>query len=348
MVGLLVALALSSPGPLDRYFHLMDRSKSFQARFEARIDGRPERATGTFALKHPNRLKFVAYSGNSKYVYVAGPNRTVEYEASLQRYAEFATGPVVTPPESRVSGTADFWFPTILVLREQKQLRVPVGSLKVQGKSVVRGIDVEVVRAIHQGMAFEFQIDAQGRLICCVWPQNTGDGLLMVRFDFFDIVLNAQLQDKFFDISAPAGFNAVAAPRELHPLNAGDEFPDVWVDRLSKKVEAPWGSAGRTLIIAASPDDSALSKAQASIQQLKASVAVITMDSQGSPIPALKSYRHFYDPSGRAYERLGVPGTPAFYVVDSSGRIVKFHLGFDPRRAADFVAEFRKALGATR
>lgn len=347
MVGLLVALTLSSPSPLDRYFRLMDTSRSFQARFEARIDGRREAAKGTFALKHPNRLKFVAYSSSSKYVYAAGPNRTVEYESALQQYADYAASPVVTPPDSRVSGTADFWFPTILILRERNQLRLPASALKVQGKSVVRGVPVEVVRATNQGMAFEFLIDAQGRLLSCVWPQNTGDGLLMVRFDFFDIVLNAPLNDNFFDISAPAGFSPVAAPRELHPLNAGDEFPNVWVNRVSKKSETPWGSAGKTLVIAASADDAVLSKAQASIKQLGASVTVITMDEEGSPIPTLKGYRHLYDPTGRAYERLGAPGTPAFYVVDSSGRIVKFHLGFDPRRAAEFVAEFRKALGAT-
>lgn len=347
MVSLLVALVMSGQSPLDRFFNRMDSAKSFQTNFVAKIDGRQETAKGTFAIRQPARLKFVAHSGPSKYVYAAGPHRTIEYESALKRAAEYAPSPVAAPPDSRVSGTADFWFPTILMLRERNQLRVPDRAI-TYGKSAVGGRAVDVVRATNEGMIFEFTIDSEGKLLSCVWPQNTGDGVLAVRFEFNDIVFNAPLPESFFDLSAPAGFEAVAAPRELYPLNAGDEFPNVWVNRATQRAENVWHASGNSLVVAASTDEATIARAAPFIKQLRAITTVITMDERGALISTLKEFRHLYDPTGRAYERLRAPGTPAFYVLDSEGRILKFQLGFDAKRSAEFLSEFRKSLDATR
>lgn len=340
----------AEPPALDRLLQFLQGADRLKVNFTAKIgDGKEQPAAGTIAWDRPDQMLFrVRFEGNS-YTFAVGKKRTIEIDGASHRYVESAAFGQVAPPVGMLSGLPDFTFPHILLSQSKGDLAPGRFGYRANGTALLSNVQTDRITGDTGRGKIDLFIDRAGRLIRYVAMQDTGEGPTRVTFDFTHYEVNGKLPPDLFSPAIPAGFDAAMLPREVAPIQSGEQFPGGW-KRVGTGAGEPWSGVERTLIVFVAGQDPPAAHAAVSLKALAAKVrlAYLSADPKGAVPSGYPPAATYVDPKGDAYSKLRAPGTPMFFLTDTGGRVIRLWFGFDRAKRAQFEQEVLGAAAATR
>ncbi len=348
-----LAHADSIEAVLDRFEGFIRRANSLSVSVKLKVEGSTAEGDGTFSFKRPNNVAFRMKWGPSDYQFAANSAGGIEVEHSEKRYREYSPIPEFGMPESGMSPTPSFGFPTVLLIGDLRKAIPADAKYTHEGSRKLGGVSVETVSGAFETMAgagkVTASIDGSGRLVHMrIWRSGTG-GESALELAFSKYVVNGAAPMGVFSNKLPLGYSPDALPHNSIPQQAGEKID---LSNLSpigsgQKVDlrSKYGKSPLVLIVAdagCAPSTKLLgvvNAAMGEIRGLGGKVAIVWMEKRGA---APGGVEEFKEPSGDALARFGSPGTPLVCVVDASGTVGQVWYGFD----ATYAAQFRKELVA--
>lgn len=349
----LIALAIIKPqdNPVERFDQYIRSAKTISVDLELKHSGVSNLGKGSFQAKNSGFLLFKMKWGPSDYSFSITPEYVVSIEHGNKVYREY--GPVgrMFVPDSDISRTAEYGLPIALVAGSLNSM-VPDGvRLKPGPKSTHEGATVDTAVAEYATQTGQIsvtaKVDSAGRLVHYQTKMTGGGPTTTIEVSLANYRINTDIEDSDFVTPLPNGYVPETLPPASYPINFGEKLPmDGWTPLAGAESFAGL-TRDKVLFVAISDSDCDVSRrsAQAVDQlcnQLKSkgvACAAITLDASDMQAPVFRTLPNYFDPSGKASDRLRVPGTPLFLMVSPKGVVHRVWLGFDNAKVGEFTAD---------
>ena len=332
-----------------RFEKFMRSANSLKVDMGLKVSSVAEQGKGLFQMKRPEHLLFAMKWRMSDYSFSIAGEQCVAIERGSKVFREYGAIGRYFLPEPDISATSEYAFPLPL-LTGSLRFVVPTGvKFVAAGKTTFDGAPADLVRAQYTvpgtNVTVEGKIDKQGKLLEFTTKYG-GDEPQIRSLSFRNYRVNPTLSDSSFVTEIPVGYTARTLPPDSHPIEFGESWPmDNWMP-VSGSGNLKALAQNRVLFIAiGDPDCEASMRSVRAIDALakriedKGGVSVAICPSQSSPKPVYKSVPNFYDPTGRLFSRLRIPGTPIFYLVSPKGTVTRLWYGFDSAQSAEFAKD---------
>ncbi len=246
-------------------------------------------------------------------------------------------------PPSRLTPAVGV-FPEFVLFDDLRKLMPSKAKFAGLGKRQVGGTMCDVVGSSYFSEAervrakVELAIDAKGAPRRIVAQGETMNGSYYYEWNVSRFAPAAEPPASRFTFAIPDGYSPFSLPEHYATKGVGATFPmQGWRSTsgspLNLKDLLPNGGLVAVLGVDSMPSQ----RAATSLQAIgKGGVKVVVLgDARGVSGAA------GYDADGSRLNDLDLPATPAFYRVDSSGKITRVWRGYDPAKAADFEREAR-------
>jgi hypothetical protein len=351
MLHLLVAAALLQPTPqqvIARFSKFMSGMTTLSLDIKMKVPNGTGNGFGHLVLEKPNNLLYRMKYGHSDYTFAATETGIVEIERGNKTYAEWPTWDRLQMPVSRISDTLSLGFPPFFLWGNLNSKIFT--SYDYVGRGSIGAIQVDHIRGSGQDAKVDLFIADDGHILRYALDLVRGQKHLQSELDFSNYVVNHAVASNTFVVKVPPGSHVYSLPTLSNPLEIGESFPaEGWFDAASRqrRSASEFYRDKPALFVAVSPDSEPSARTAGSLGRLNGtSVNVVLISTlKGGGVPsALNGLPQLYDPAGSTLRSLRSPGCPMFYLVDTSGKINRLWLGFDPAKAGAFEREVQEAL----
>lgn len=353
----LCLLALTQTNPADAVLNRFDgflaRTPNFSVHIVAKSNRISGQGTGTLVFSWPKGTRFDLIWGQVNYTVAISEGRGVEIARNLLSYNEFFTNGYLIDFESSLGSMADYGIPQPFFYRTLKRSASPQMPFKLIKKANAKD-PVDTVQ-IKAGNTFEVtaRIDSAGRMISYSSKVVTPDETTLKDFVLTDYKVNPSLPKDFFTPTIPTGFSPFSLPPEDLPPATNESVPlGMWakvsggqtdLDALVKRqplllflVDAEFDASATAL--------RDLPAIRAAAKAAGVEVEVLVRGTSAADAKGLNVPDALYDPSGKNWSRLRVPGTPGYLLLQRGGKASRIWLGYDPDEQKGFLNDLKEAM----
>lgn len=318
------ALALFAADPSARFDAFLKAHPSFVATMEVSANGRPL-GQGTLRIARPHRMRFDLKGKGLDYGVSSTEPAYIEIDRTERTYDERPSIGGFGMYPSRLSPLQSF-VPGFLMAQSAAGL---LGKAKPTVSKVAGGEEIHVTAQTQSGpIELRLVVGPDGRPSRYSITSQNATRLWRVL-----TLKDAKPDLAPFRIEPPLGYVPFTLPESPPPLSIGQAAPLRGWRRGGKSIDLGAVQRGKPRLLAVLGDDCAPSRAVRP-----------TLIQLGKTMPVyIIGKGDLADPSGALLKRLSPPGTPMFYLVGGDGKVTKLWLGFDPAKAAFWMADVREA-----
>jgi len=349
----LIALAVVQPqdNPVARFDQFMSSAKSISVDLELSMSSTKEVGKGTLIIRRPDHLLFKMKWGPSNYSFSIMPDYVVTIEHGNKVYREY--GPVgrFFVPDPDISRTPEYGLPIALLAGSLNAMMPDGYSMRPGEKSTHEGSTVDTATGRYSTQTAQVtitaKVDSAGRLVNAETVYAGGPNRLTINLKVSNYRINPELKDSEFATPLPSGYVPESLPPGSYPINFGEKFDFAGWSPLGDAGSLRDLTQGKPLFLAISDSDCEVSQRSTRMvdqlaNQLRSkgvACAAITLDANAGQTPVFRTLPNYYDPNGKASDRLRVPGTPMFLFVDAKGIVQRVWLGYDNAKVNEFTAD---------
>lgn len=300
----------------------------------------------TFKLDGVTRMNARYHSAGVDYVVNITPSECIEVNYASKLYEEWTGSPTVRIPKSNITKVL-ISVPMWTLVPEFRRILPPGSKFAANGHKNVAGISCDLVHGegVIQGVQFvlDAAIDSKG-CIREMGLRNSGLGGALKQWGIKSWTPVTNWTADAFRVKAPNGFVPYSLPDTDGPIEAGGRFPVTgWLDARGHSLDLR-SRLGRGLGLVAilGADSEPSQEAFASLKRLRRAMPVTVLTDGKKPMAGADGY----DPTGRVIDGIGVRGTPLFFILDTTGRIVHIRMGYDASKASAFESDLIASLSA--
>lgn len=334
---------------LDRFASFMRRSSSVAADLRLRSNMVPGEGKGRLILVRPNRVFFAITWNPNSYVFTQNESRIVEADRITKRYMQFGPAPQWVQPPAEINTLGGWTFPEALV---DGDLRKFTGSAAVfQLVKPTPGVRVQTVSStfdVENGKAsLTARIDEIGRPLYLKFSRPSALGRFDMETYFSNWIVDRSYPPATFSGDLSKGYVADALPFEGWPIELGSNFPmGGWsTARETGTATIPGQRQGQTKYLVAIVGENCppsqglldfLKRNRNAIESKRIGIVLIHADGKPAGIAVFPGV---FDPTRKLLRKIGMPGTPAMYLLEKNGIALKCWYAYDRRQDRTYLAE---------
>ena len=351
MLSLLYYLAvLPQDDPVALHEKFLRSTNSFRVDMSMKVSTTKAEGKGFFQIKRPTHLLFHMKWGASDFSFSCAGNENVAIERANKRYREYGAVGRLFVPETDISMTPQYGFPLPLLAGSLRALTPEQARFTNLGKGDFEGAKVNVVRSQFTTMGGKVtitaKIDPKGKLLEYSTTEGEGAQTVVTTLSFRNYVVGTALQDASFVTPIPKGFVPQTLPADNYPVNFQESMPLEGWKPVSGSGDLKSLAQNKVLFIAIGDPNCEVSvRAAGTVANLakevqaKGGVPVAISPALSSPQAVYTTIPNFYDPTGKIFARLRIPGTPMFFLVSPKGLVTRLWYGFNEEEAAEFTKD---------
>lgn len=304
--------------------------QSFSVAFTVTRSDMALKATGTLTIQRPRQMRFSVKFAGEEFESATTPAGSVDLSRTKKTFMRTGPLPQLYQPSVHFSPIPDLTFPGVLMVGDLRTYMPSAGTPKLMGSEAIDGVDCDRIKSA----GYEAWIAKDGRLMRLIFEAPSERHTAKITTDFRSYKSGVKFPDSTFALAIPAGYRAYALPRETLTFPVGSLFPlEGW-----QSTSGPLPKGKSVLIVATAPDCVISGKAAKALDSLR-DVLPVWVLGDDKPPTGLEGLPFATLPGQRALDRLFVPATPYFYLVDGAGKVKRMWLGFDEAESEAFVNE---------
>jgi hypothetical protein len=350
---LLNYLLLVSQGPadavLDKFAQFAKNATSISVDLEVKYSGSSVNGAGTFQFARPQRIRFDLTWHTSHYEFIASEKGTLELDHGSRTYHEREAEAGLSAPDSTLSWIPGYAYPRALIVGDLRQLVPPGAAFRlISEQDGVHKVGCTFVSGMARA-TLTASIDASGKLLSMAVDNPEGERPGKTEVFFKNYAVDKSIPADRFSLKLPLGYSPEFLPAQPVPVNFGEEADLSGLARVGSKQVADlrkvYGSSP-LLVVFAGADCAPtkrflafLSESRKAVEDRGGKVAVVWWGNTST-----SPFDDYFDPKNEVHDRLFLPGTPTYFVVNAKGVVSQVWYGFDDSKPAQYRKELGEAL----